>query len=372
MQPVFLLLQTEFVARRAGRAFAAAETAALVKNHRLDGGKQLRGGHQADGDAGAAEDGFDDVAVRIIRDDDAVLDRVPADDAAGRHLEIEDGIVRRGKLVDEFLRRRAAVPNAGVAFLEDDHATALDAFVVRIHGGGDDVGETHVGDEAPALVHLQHRLLAVLPLGHANLAGEHSGLNPGERDRFGQRKGGADLLAFLARLERRGAANVFGALLRRSALVNRRQTQIAGEAARGGAGIHPRKFERHQRQRHVLRPGDEAAVLRVQGRGGDAAFIEVLEQSRFCGRPLVRVASAVRDDTGDRPARDGAARLHEHVEFVAVGETPHDLADVVAGEGLQSRRGFCSSDHFHKNSFIFGRFFLSSKFSPNFVHPNGQ
>ena len=83
VQRVFLLLDAQFVTRRAGRAFAAAEPAALVKNHRLDGGKQFGGGHQADRDARAAEDGFDDFAVRIIRDDDAVLDRVAADDAAG-------------------------------------------------------------------------------------------------------------------------------------------------------------------------------------------------------------------------------------------------------------------------------------------------
>ncbi len=155
--------------------------------------------------------------------------------------------------------------------------------------------------------------MAVLPLGNANFAGEHSGLNPGERDRFGKRKCGADLLAFLTRLERRGAADVFGALLRRSALMNRRQTQIARKAARGSPGVHPRKFERNQRQREVLRPGDEAALLRVKGRGGDATLVEVLKQSRFRRRPFVRIASAVRDDTGDRPARHGAAGLHEHV-----------------------------------------------------------
>ncbi len=29
--------------------------------------------------------------------------------------------------------------------------------------------------------------------------------------------------------------------------------------------------------------------------------------------------------------RHGAGRLHHHVEIVAVGKTPHDLANVVAG-----------------------------------------
>jgi hypothetical protein len=60
------------------------------------------------------------------------------------------------------------------------------------------------------------------------------------------------------------------------------------------------------------------------------------------------------------------------VQFVTVGETPHDLADVVPGESLQSRRGFFPSDHFHKKYFIFERFFLSSKFSHNFGNPNRQ
>jgi len=48
------------------------------------------------------------------------------------------------------------------------------------------------------------------------------------------------------------------------------------------------------------------------------------------------------------------------------------LADVVPGESLQSRRGFFSSDYFHKKSFIFERFFLSSIFLHNFGNPNRQ
>ena len=74
VQHVFLLLQAQLVARRAGRAFAAAEPAALVHDDRLDGRQQLGGGHQPDRHARAAEDRFDDLAVGIARDDDAVLD----------------------------------------------------------------------------------------------------------------------------------------------------------------------------------------------------------------------------------------------------------------------------------------------------------
>ena len=119
VQRVFLLLDAQFVTRRAGRAFAAAETAALIKNHRLDGGKQFRAGHQTDGHARAAEHGLDDFAVRKIRNDHAVLDRVAADDAAGGNFQIEHRIVRRGKLVDEFFRRRATIPNSRIAFFQE-------------------------------------------------------------------------------------------------------------------------------------------------------------------------------------------------------------------------------------------------------------
>ena len=116
--------------------------------------------------------------------------------------------------------------------------------IVGIHGGGDDVGKAHVRDEAAALVHLQHRLLAVLPFRDAHLAGEHSGFDADERNRLGQRKRRAHLLAVFARLERRGAGDVFFALLRRAALVNRREAEIAREAAGGRAGVHPRQFKR--------------------------------------------------------------------------------------------------------------------------------
>ena len=126
MQGVLLLLDAQFVTRRAGRAFAPAEPAALIKNHRLNGRKQFGGGHQADRDPGAAKNRFDDFAVRIIRNDDAVLDGVTPDDAVRGHFQIEYGIVRGGKLVDEFLRRRAPVPDARVALLQNHHATALE------------------------------------------------------------------------------------------------------------------------------------------------------------------------------------------------------------------------------------------------------
>ena len=91
VQRVFALLDALFVADRAGLgALGAAEALALVADDRLDRREQLGRGHQAHRHAGAAEDRFDDFAVVEVGDDDAVLDRVAADDAAGRHLQVED------------------------------------------------------------------------------------------------------------------------------------------------------------------------------------------------------------------------------------------------------------------------------------------
>ena len=83
--------------------------------------------------------------------------------------------------------------------------------------------------------------------------------------------------------------------------------------------------------------GTASALFRVQKRGGDAAFVVVLEQAVFLRRPLVRIAPAGGDEPGDRPARHAAHGLNEHLKLVTVGEAPHHLADVVAGQGVQSR-----------------------------------
>ena len=70
LEAVFLLLQAEIVARRAGiDAGGTAETVALVADDRLDGGEQFGGGHHADGHARAAEDRLDDLAVAVVGDD---------------------------------------------------------------------------------------------------------------------------------------------------------------------------------------------------------------------------------------------------------------------------------------------------------------
>ena len=73
----------------------AAEPAALVANDGLDGGKQLGGRHDADGHAGAPEHGLDDLAVVVIGNNDAVLNRVSADDPAGGNFQAEHRVAGR-------------------------------------------------------------------------------------------------------------------------------------------------------------------------------------------------------------------------------------------------------------------------------------
>ena len=124
--------------------------------------------------------------MAVARDDHAILDRIAADDPAGRHFEAEDRVAGGGKLVHQFARGRAAVEGAGVGLFQDDHAGALDARVVGFHRRRDEVGEPHVGDEAAALLHLQHGLFAFLPFGHAHLAAEHAGIDADVRDGLGE------------------------------------------------------------------------------------------------------------------------------------------------------------------------------------------
>jgi hypothetical protein len=49
----------------------------------------LLGSHDGDRDAGAAEDGLEDFAVAVARDDHAILNGVAADDAAGGNAEAD-------------------------------------------------------------------------------------------------------------------------------------------------------------------------------------------------------------------------------------------------------------------------------------------
>ncbi len=240
VQGVLALLNALFVAHRAGLgALGSAKAAALVADDRLDGREQLGRRHYAHWHAGAAEDRLDNLAVVPVGDDDAVLHGVAAHDAAGRHLQVEDGVAGGGKLVNQLLGRSPMVEDALVGLLQDDDATAFDALVVADHGGGDEVGEGDVGDEAAALVDLQPGLFALLPLGHAHLAAQHAGIDAHVGDGFGQDKGSAPGLAVFARLRRSGEALVAENLLRCPALVDRRQSQKTGQTGGRRSAVHP-------------------------------------------------------------------------------------------------------------------------------------
>ena len=137
---------------------------------------------------------------------------------------------------------------------------------------------------------------------------------------------------------RRGEGQVMVALFGRAPLMDGSQAEVAGQAGGGRPGIHPGKLEGNQRQRQVLGPLDEAAVLRVEEGGGDAALVEGRQEAGLFRRPLVGIARALGDQPGDRSARHGAGGLDEHGEVIAVGEAPHELAQVVPGQGLERGR----------------------------------
>jgi len=72
----------------------------------------------------------------------------------------------------------------------------------------------------------------------------------------------------------RAKRHVMVALFLGAAFVDRREGQAAGQAAGGGARIHPGQLESHQRQRQILGALDEAALRRVHEYAGDAGFVE--------------------------------------------------------------------------------------------------
>ena len=113
--------------------------------------------------------------------------------------------------------------------------------------------------------------------------------------------------------------------------MNGRERQASGEAAGGRAGINPREFKGGQRQRKVLRSGDVSALFGIHEDGGDAGLIERLEQDGFLLVPLVSGTRALRDQARNRAAGHFAHRLHQHLQVVAIGEAPKNLADVVVG-----------------------------------------
>ena len=240
MERIFALLDALFVADGAWPgARGAAEAFALIADDGLDGREQLGSGHETDTHAGAFEDGFDDFAVVVVGDDDAVLDGVSADDAVGWNLEVEDGVAGGGELMNQLFGGGSAIEGAGVAFFEDDDATALDAGIFRHDGGGDEVGEGDVGNEASALVDLQQGFFAGVPIGNADASAQHAGVNADVGNGLSETEGTAPGFSVFAWLRRGGEGLVAGDLLPGAALVNGGEGEEAGEACGGGSAIDP-------------------------------------------------------------------------------------------------------------------------------------
>ena len=47
------------------------------------------------------------------------------------------------------------------------------------------------------------------------------------------------------------------------------------------------------------------------------------------------IAGTIGNKTGDGSPGDAPGRLHDHLEVIAIGVAPHDLAYVVAGQGTK-------------------------------------
>ena len=348
VQHVFLALQTQFIARRTGiDRFAAAEPMAMVADHRLDRRQELGRRHQADRHPGPAKHRLDHLAVAVVGDDFAVLDRVAADDPAGRHPQAEDRIGGRGQLVHQFFRGRPRIEDTRIALFEDDHATAADPFVGAIHGRGDEVGEAHVGDESAAFVHLEQWFLTIRPLGDTDLAAEDIGFDADEGQRLGQSESAAPGGAILAGSRRCRLGHVGNALFGRTAFVNRRQSQVSRQAAGRGAGVDPGQFEGDHRQHQVLGSLDEAAFAGIHESRGDAGLIKGLEELSLAFVPVVGIACPLGHQPGDWSPGDAPGGLHQHLYIVPLGEAPHDLTNVVAGQGAQRLRSLfiCQRGH---------------------------
>src|ERR1019366_4340782 len=97
--------------------------------------------------------------------------------------------------MDQLFGCCSRIEDAFVGVLKNDDATAFDLRIVRCHSSGDKVCECDVGDEAPALVDLQPRLLAIFPFGNADLSVEHARVDADVRNGLGEHKRSAPRLA---------------------------------------------------------------------------------------------------------------------------------------------------------------------------------
>ncbi len=120
LQRILALLDSQLVAQAAFLdRFRPAEAPALIADHRLHRREQLGRGHQPHRHPRPPEHRLDHLAVAEVRNDHAVLHRISAHNAAGRNLQVEDRIARRGELMHQLLGRRAPVEGAFVALLPE-------------------------------------------------------------------------------------------------------------------------------------------------------------------------------------------------------------------------------------------------------------
>ena len=81
MQNVLFRLQPQFETLATRCARVSSETVTLVPNDRLDRRQQFSGRHHAHGHACAREHGLQNLVMTIVRNDNAVHDAIPTDDA---------------------------------------------------------------------------------------------------------------------------------------------------------------------------------------------------------------------------------------------------------------------------------------------------
>ena len=230
---------------------------------------------------------------------------------------------------------RATIEDARIALFQNDHAASLDSVIARVNRGGHEVRESNVGDESAALLHLEDGFLPGFPLDDAHLAVEHAGVYADIGNRLGQAESAAPRLAILARLRGSRKFHVTILLLRGSALVNRSQGQTSGEAGGGSASVHPSQLKGHKRQREVPGSRNESTLFGIHKDRRNARLVKSFQHLRLGGGPLVGIAATLRYQASNRTPGNGSNRLDQHLEVIAVGKAPLNLAGGIGGEGTE-------------------------------------
>jgi hypothetical protein len=118
--------------------------------------------------------------------------------------------------------------------------------------------------------------------------------------------------------------------------VDRRQGQVAGQAAGGSARVDPGELEGDEGQGQVLGALDEPSLGGVHEQGSQPGLVEGRQQLGLAVVPFVGIANAVRDHARNEAAGDRPGGLDDHLQVVPLGKAPHDLPDVVTRKGAQS------------------------------------